>query len=102
MIKKNYINANYIIIIINRIFISINIKIKKIITNIFIRDLKSKIYYFDKFVIFIFYIKKMLFKNKRIFIEIIKKNYIVNNLKIRIFIEINIFILKRINIDFVN
>ena len=89
-------------IIIDRIFISINIEIKKIITNIFIRDLKPKIHYFDEFVVFTFYIKKMLFENKRAFTKIIKKIYIINNLKIGIFIKINIFISKRINIDFVN
>ena len=72
------------------------------ITNIFIRDLRLKIHYFDEFVVFIFYIKKMLFENKRVFVEIIKKIYIVDDFKIEIFIEINIFILERINIDFVN
>ena len=43
----------------------------------------------------------MLFENKRIFIEIIKRIHIIN-FKIEIFIEINIFISKRINIDFIN
>ena len=51
---------------------------------------------------FTFYIKKILFENKRVFAKIIKKIHIINNLKIEIFIEIDIFILKRINIDFVN
>ena len=46
--------------------------------------------------------KKMLLENKRTFAKIIKKIYIVDNFKIEIFIEINIFISKRINIDFVN
>ena len=46
--------------------------------------------------------KSVLFNNTRVFIEIIREIYIINDLKIKIFIEVNIFILKRINIDFVN
>ena len=60
------INANYIIIMTDRAFIPVIIKIKKIIISISIRDLKSKIYYFDKYVIFIFYIKSVLSNNKNI------------------------------------
>ena len=65
--KKYYTNVNYIIIIINYIFISINAYIKKIIIRILIRELRSKIYYFNKFSIIIFYIKKLLFNNIRVF-----------------------------------
>ena len=80
----------------------INIEIRKMIINIFIRGLRSNIYYFDKFVIFTFYIKKVFFEDKRVFAEIIKKIHIVNNFKIEIFVETDIFISKRINIDFIN
>ena len=44
----------------------------------------------------------MLFNNIRIFIKIIKEIYIINDLKIEIFIEVDILILERINIDFTN
>ena len=64
------------------------------ITNIFIRDLKSKIYHFDEFVVFTFYMKKILLEDKRAFAKIIKKIYIINNFKVEIFIEANIFILE--------
>ena len=66
--KKIYINAKYTIIIINRIYISIIIEIKKITIKIFIRDLKFKIYYFDEYIVFIFYIKNVLFNDKNIYI----------------------------------
>ena len=46
--------------------------------------------------------KNMLSNNTRVFIKIIKEIYIINNLEIKILIEIDILILKRINIDFVN
>ena len=44
----------------------------------------------------------MLFNDTRVFTKIIKEIYIINDLKIKIFIEIDILILERINIDFVN
>ena len=46
--------------------------------------------------------KNILFNNTRVFIKIIKEIYIINNLKTKIFIKIDILISKRINIDFVN
>ena len=61
--------------------------------KIFIRNLKSKIHYFDKYIVFIFYIKNVLFddKNIYIFIQIIREIYIIDDFKIDIFIETNIF-----------
>ena len=44
----------------------------------------------------------MLSNDTRVFIEIIKEIYIINDLKIKILIEVDIFILERINIDFIN
>ena len=86
----------------NRIFVFVNTQIKKIINKILIRDLRFKIYHFDKYIVLIFYMKNMLFNNTRVFIEITKEIYIINDLKIEIFIEVDILILERINIDFVN
>ena len=44
--------------------------IRKIIIKILIRELRFKIYYFDKYNIIIFYIKEVLFNNIRAFIKI--------------------------------
>ena len=46
--------------------------------------------------------KSVLFNDIRVFINIIREIYIINNLKIKILIEVDILILKRINIDFIN
>ena len=69
---------------------------RKIIIKILIRKLRFKIYYLNKYIIFIFYIKEVLpdFNNIRIFVKFIRKIYIINNFKINIFININIFISK--------
>ena len=77
-------------------------QIKKIINKIFIRELRFKIYHFDEYIILIFYMKDVLLDNIRVFIKIIKEIYIINDLKIKIFIKVDILILERINIDFVN
>ena len=52
---------------INRIFILIIVKVKKIIIKILIRELRFKIYYSNKFIIFIYYIKGILLDNIRAF-----------------------------------
>ena len=46
--------------------------------------------------------KSVLFNDIRVFIEIIREIYIINNLKTKIFIEVDILTLERINIDFIN
>ena len=72
------------------------IKIKKITIKISIREFKFKIYYSNKFIIFIFYIKGVFFNNNniRIFAKIVREIYIIDDFKINIFIDIKIFILK--------
>ena len=92
---------SYIIIIINYTYILKENEIRKIIIKISIRGLKSKIYYFNKYIILIFYIKEVLFNNIRAFIKITREIYIVNNLKINIFINVDILISKRIIINFI-
>ena len=62
--------------------------------KISIRGLKSKIYYFDKYIIFIFYIKEVLLDNIYIFVRITREIHIINNFKIDILIEANIFTSK--------
>ena len=75
-------------------------KLRRMIIKILIRGLKSKIYYFDKYIVFIFFMKNILFDKTYAFVKITREIYIINNFKTRIFIEANIFILKRIIIDF--
>ena len=72
------------------------------IIKILIRGLGFKIYYSNKYIIFIFYIKEVLldFNDIYIFAKITRKIYIIDNFKINIFIDTNIFISKRIIIDF--
>ena len=72
------------------------------IVKISIRGLRFKIYYSNKYIIFIFYIKGILldFNDTYIFAEITREIHIIDNLKINIFININIFTSKRIIIDF--
>ena len=99
--KKLYVDANYTIIIVNRTFIFSIAVIKKIATKILIRELRFKIYYSNKFNIIIFYIKRVLSNGTRAFAEIIREIYIVDNLKTKMLIEVDILILKRIIINFV-
>ena len=61
-------NADYTIIIVDYIYIFKAIEVKKIIIKISIYSLRSKIYYFNKFIILIFYIKGVLLDSIYIFI----------------------------------
>ena len=54
-------------IIINRTFIFATTKIKKMIIKKSIRGLRFKIYHFNEYVIFIFYIKDVFFNSIRTF-----------------------------------
>ena len=63
--------------------------------------MRFKIYYFDEFIVLTFYIKEILSNNARTFAQIIRKIYIVDNLKIEMLIEVDILTSKQIIIDFV-
>ena len=76
-------------------------KLKKITIKILIRDLLFKIYYFNEYVIFIFYMKGIFLDNIYTFAKITRKIHVINNFKINIFIEINVFTSKRTIINFV-
>ena len=71
------------------------------VIKISIRGLRFIIYYFNEYVVFIFYIKGVLFDNIRVFAQIIRSIYIVDDFKTDMLIEADILILKRIIIDFV-
>ena len=88
-------------IIIDRIFIFVISEIRKIIVKISIRGLRFKIYHFNEYVIFIFYMKDVLPDDIYVFVQITREIYIVNDLKIDMLIEADIFILKKMIIDFV-
>ena len=76
---------------------------RKMIIKISIRGLRFKIYYLNKYIILIFYIKEVFldFNDTCAFAEITRKIYIIDNFKINIFIDIDIFTSKRIIINFV-
>lgn len=85
---------------IDRIFISITAEIKKIITKISIRGLKSKIHHSDEFVVLIFYMKGVLSEGNRAFTQITREIHIIDNLKADMLIGSNILTSKRILINF--
>ena len=66
-----------------------------------IRELKFKIRYFDEYVVFIFYIKNVLFNNIRVFAQIKREIHIVDDFKVGMLIEANIFTLKKMIVDFI-
>ena len=99
--KKICVNANYTMIMIDRIFIPITVKVKKMIIKILIRDLKFKIHHFDEYAIYIFYMKDVLLDNTRVFAQITREIHIVDDFKANMLIEADILTSKRIIIDFV-
>ena len=86
---------------VDRTFIFVITKLRKMIIKISIRGLKSKIYYFNKYIVFIFYMKDVFLDNIRAFAKITREIYIINNFKMKIFIKIDILTSKRIIIDLV-
>ncbi len=68
--------------------------------NIPIRGLSSKIYYSNKFTIITFFLYNLVSKKPSI-IRISREIYIVNNLKAKILIRVDILTLKVIVLNFV-
>ena len=68
--------------------------------NIPIRGLSSKIYYSNKFTIITFFLYNLVSKKPSI-IRISREIYIVNNLKAKILIRVDILTLKAIILDFI-
>ena len=93
-----YFDTNYIISLINRIFLRENYldtKIRKISTSIIVKEIKNKRYEANKYI----RIKIYLF-NKNNLITLIKREfYIINNLTTKALIDINIMKSKDIVID---
>ena len=99
--KKTYVDIDYIITIIDRIFVSATAEIKKMTTKILIRELRFKIHYFDEFFVLTFYMKEMLFDDTRAFAQITREIHIVDDLKTDMLIEADILISERMIINFV-
>ena len=65
----------------------------KILLSIRIRELNSTIYYINKYVIIIIYVKGELLDKLLVVIKITIEVYLINNLKINILIKNNVLIL---------
>ena len=98
--KELYADTEYIIIMVDRIFILVNFEIRKIAIKILIRDLNSKIHHSNEYAILIFYIESILSNNTRAFTEIKREIYIIDDLKADILIRADILTPKRIALDF--
>ena len=95
-----YINSNYLIILINRIFLlkyTSNIYIRIITLLISIREININHHSTNKYILL-----KIIFLNKRndknVRANIIKKVYLISNLKTKVLLKTNIIELKKINI----
>ncbi len=69
-------------------------------SNIPIRGLSSKIYYSNKFTIITFFLYSLVNKKPSI-IYITREIYIINNLKAKILIRVNVLTLEAIVLDFI-
>jgi len=82
------------------IFVLKIISVKKIVSSISIRGLRSKVYYLDEYIVVIFFSKDLLLDRILAIAEIIYKVYIINNLKASIFIRVDILTPEYIILDF--
>ncbi len=90
-------NIDCIMSLINRSFLKKQISdilIKWISLLIMIQELRTETYYCDEYIILTIYLPD----NNNWLVIIIKEMHIINNLKIKMLIDINIFILKNISI----
>ena len=96
-----YINFEYMILLIDKVFLKIflfDIYIKKMKILIIIKNVKLTLYFINNYYLFNLYILK-IFNLKKTIDYIQRKIYIVDNFKIKIFIKIDIFESKCIRID---
>ena len=87
-LKIKIILLNYI----QRLKFFSNLNISKILSLIYIKELKSAIYNIDEYVTILIYIKSELLNESFIIAKIIIKIYLIDNLKANIFIDNNVFI----------
>jgi len=95
--KSICLNIDCIMNLINRSFLKeqiLDILIKWILLFIVIWELRTEIHHYNKYIILIIYMPD----NNDWLTVIIKEMHIVNNLKIKILIDIDILILKNISI----
>ena len=99
--KSVYIDIKYSIILINKTWLVfvIKIEIRIIIFLIIIRGIRTDKYTTAIYAIFIIYFLNKDSAGSDIYVYIIRKAYIVEGFKIKIFIKINIFGFKSIDIS---
>ena len=78
-----------------------NLKIHWMKNSITVKKIKTIKYFINEFVIFNIYIFKLI-NNKIKIIEIIMKIYLIHNLKIKLFVDVDILNSEKINISFHN
>ena len=103
--KSICLNIEVDIILSNKIFFKnhvSNIFIRKIIFSISIRDVKTKKYQFDEYVIVFIYIFDHDKDENVVKIMIIKKIHLIDNLKINMLFEIDLIESKKIDINILN
>jgi len=97
-----YVNIKYTITLIDRKFLknlALNFFIKKIQTFIFVCDINIARHLIDNYLVLNIYIKDYIC-DKKFVAHICRKIYIVNNLKIKLLLNINIIIFKQIIVNF--
>ena len=95
--KSKYFNIDCSISIKDRLFLKrliLTFKTKKYKLFITLRDIEINRYSINEWIIVLFYIKNLILEEKSVIIKYTRDIYIVDNLKINLFIEINILELK--------
>ena len=67
-----------------------------------IKKLDNIIYNIDKFIIIIIYVNGELFNDILIVAKMIIKTHLIDNLKINMLIDNDVFVLQKIKLDFIN
>ena len=80
----------------------LNIKISKMISLIRVREFDSVIYNINEFVIIIMYANNELFNDILIVAKMIMKTHLIDNLKVNIIIDNDVFVSQKIKFDFIN
>ena len=96
-----YVNFEYTILLIDKNFLKFflfDIYIKKTKILIIVKNVESALHFINNYCLFDLYISK-IFNSKKTINHIRRKIYIIDNLKIKMFIKIDIFESKRIRID---
>lgn len=91
-----FMNNSYIILIIAKSYLWIDISIKRLFSKVPIYNFNEHIYYSNKLIVTTFYLKMF----SRTVIAITNKFFIIDKLKANILINIDIITLEEIDLDF--